>query len=83
MIMIILGITLIIISFMFSLDDDNSNLLIWFICFWGSILLFVGILLKSPTAMELHAGKAVIKYEVIDGVKVDSIVVFKKKYETR
>lgn len=29
--------------------------------------------------MDLHAGKAVIKYEVVDGVKVDSTFVFKDK----
>lgn len=79
MIMIVLGITLIVLSFIISLDDDTSNIFIWFACFWGSILLFVGILLRIPTAMELHAGKAVIKYEIIDGVKVDSTFVFKNK----
>lgn len=79
MIIIVLGIILIVLSFLFSLDDDIPNPLIWFICFWGSLLLFVGILLKTPTAMDLHAGKAVIKYEVVDGVKVDSTFVFKDK----
>ncbi len=48
-------------------------------CFWGSVLLFVGILLSIPTAMDLHTGKAVLKYEVVDGVKVDSTFVFKDK----
>ena len=79
MIMIVLGIILIVLSFLFSLDDDTPGLLIWFMCFWGSVLLFVGILLRSPTAMDLHSGKAVIKYEIVDGVKVDSTFVFREK----
>lgn len=77
--MIVLGIILLVLSFIISLDNDAPNILIWFVCFWGSMLLFVGIFLKIPTAMELHAGKAVIKYEVVDGVKVDSIFVLKDK----
>lgn len=79
MIMIVLGITLVVLSFIISLDDDTPNIFIWFVCFWGSMLLFVGIILRIPTAMDLHAGKTVIKYEVIDGVKVDSTFVFKDK----
>jgi len=27
--------------------------------------------------MDLHAGKAVIEYKVVDGVKVDSMFVFR------
>ena len=77
MIMIVLGIILLVLSFIFSLDDDAPNLFIWFICFWGSVLLFVGIILRIPTAMDLHSGKAVIKYEIVDGIKVDSTFVFR------
>lgn len=46
-------------------------------CFWGSLLLLAGIFSGTPTAMDLHAGKAVIKYEIVDGVKVDSTFVFR------
>lgn len=77
--MIVLGFILIILSFLISLDDDNSNIFIWFVCFCGSVLLFFGILLNTPTAMDLHTGKAVLKYEIVDGVKVDSTFVFKDK----
>lgn len=79
MIMIVLGFILLVLSFIISLDNDTPNILIWFVCFWGSMLLFIGILLRIPTAMDLHAGKAVIKYEVVDGVKVDLTFVFKDK----
>ena len=77
MIIIILGIILYIVSFIISLNNDTSNILIWFICLWGSMLLLIGICLKVPTAMDLHAGRAVIQYKVVDGVKVDSTFVFR------
>ena len=75
--MIIFGIILYIVAFIISLDNDNSNILIWFACLCGSMLLFIGFFNIIPTAMDLHAGKAVIKYEVVDGVKVDSTFVFR------
>lgn len=74
---IIFGFIFFILSLIFSLDDDTSNILIWFMCFWGSVLIVAGIFSKTPTAMDLHAGKAVIKYEIVDGVKVDSTFVFR------
>lgn len=77
MVMIVLGVICFILSFIISLDDENSNILIWFICVWGSLFLIAGIFLRIPTAMDLHTGKAVIKYEVVDGIKVDSTFVFK------
>lgn len=77
MILIVFGIICFILSFIFSLDDDTSNIIIWFMCFWGSLLLLAGIFSGTPTAMDLHAGKAVIKYEIVDGVKVDSTFVFR------
>ena len=79
MVMIVLGITLVVLSFIISFDDDHSNIFIWFTCFCGLIFLFAGILSRIPSAMDLHAGKAVIKYEIVDGVKIDSTFVFKNK----
>ena len=79
MILIILGIILVVVAFIISLNDENSNIFIWFACLWGSMLILVGILSRIPTAMDLHAGNAVIKYEIVDGVKVDSTFVFKDK----
>ena len=32
----------------------------------------------QPTAMDVYQGKTTLEYKVIDGVKIDSIVVFKK-----
>ncbi len=36
----------------------------------------------EPTAMDVYQGKTTLKYEVIDNVKVDSVVIFKtNEYE--
>lgn len=32
---------------------------------------------QKPTAMDVYQGKTTLEYKVVDGVKVDSIVVFK------
>lgn len=49
---------------------------VWGLCILGFAFIFI-VLIQEPTAMDLHAGKAVIKYEVVDGVKVDSTVIFR------
>lgn len=33
---------------------------------------------KVPTAMDVYKGKTTLQYTIVDGVKIDSIVVFKK-----
>ena len=33
---------------------------------------------NMPTALDVYQGKTTLKYEVIDGVKVDSVVVWKE-----
>lgn len=35
--------------------------------------------LSRPTAMDVYKGKTVLQYKIIDGIKTDSIVVFKLK----
>ena len=32
---------------------------------------------KTPSAMDVYRGKTTLKYTIVDGVKVDSVVVFK------
>ena len=44
------------------------------------IMCICGIISKSrPKAMDVYQGKTTIEYTIRDGVKVDSIVVFKKE----
>lgn len=49
-----------------------------------TILLFIESMLiaciidgQNPTAMDVYEGKTTLEYKVVDGVKVDSVVVFK------
>lgn len=32
---------------------------------------------KLPTAMDVYQGKTALQYTVVDGMKIDSVVVFK------
>ena len=44
------------------------------------IICICGIISKSrPKAMDVYQGKTTLEYTIKDGVKVDSIVVFKEK----
>lgn len=33
---------------------------------------------KFPTAMDVYQGKTTLQYTIVDGIKIDSVVVFKK-----
>ena len=33
---------------------------------------------KFPTAMDVYQGKTTLQYTIVDGSKIDSVVVFKK-----
>lgn len=66
------------VALLWSFDGDGYEFLIWAVCFVGMIAIFV-YFLGIPTAMDLHSDKAVIKYEIVDGVKVDSTFVFREK----
>lgn len=46
------------------------------------IICICGIISKSrPKAMDVYQGKTTIEYTIRDGVKVDSIIVFKESYD--
>ena len=54
--------------------------------FGGTILVFVGVIIlrciEPPiTPMDVYQGKTTLKYEVVEGVKVDSIVVWKENFK--
>lgn len=74
---IIFGFIFFIIA-LFLAADDYEPMIVWGLCVLGLIFIFISIM-HEPTAMDLHAGKAVIKYEIVDGVKIDSTFVFKNK----
>lgn len=47
--------------------------------FFGSFILVSGLSDSNPTAMDVYKGKTSLEYTVVDGVKVDSCVIFKKE----
>lgn len=47
----------------------------------GVLLMAIVISIISITPMDVYQGKTTLKYEVIDGVKVDSTVVWKDEFK--
>lgn len=41
-------------------------------------LCIIGLLIEEPTAMDVYKNKTTLKYTVVDGIKQDSVVIFKK-----
>ena len=57
-----------------------------FICAFGAIIcVYVMISIADrnyrPTAMDVIEGKTTMEYKIIDGVKVDSILIFKPEFK--
>ena len=48
------------------------------LCILEILLIFERISKGNPTAMDVYQGKTTIKYTIRDGIKVDSVVVFKE-----
>lgn len=47
----------------------------------GILLMAIVISIISITPMDVYQGKTTLKYEVVDGVKVDSVVVWKDDFK--
>lgn len=43
------------------------------------LILFIIKIGSQPTAIDVYQGKTTLKYEVVDGIAVDSVVIFKKQ----
>lgn len=74
LIMLLSGISIIVISL-----SDRSKAL-----FMISIMIFilsVTLLIRDfhPTAMDVYQGKTTLKYTIVDGIKTDSVVIYKQK----
>lgn len=82
MVQIIISLVICIICSIWNIniDDDDSQKAVSILIAMIFAMIFLGGLHSlSPSAMDVYAGKTTLKYEVVDGVKVDSIVVFKDK----
>lgn len=77
---ILIASLMVLITLIVSLcTDDNEGVkvgavIIAFITF----LCIIGLGIDEPTAMDVYQGKTTLKYTVVDGIKQDSIVIFKK-----
>ena len=75
---ILFSICLVVTIFFTRADSD-----FFVLCFGGTCAFLISLLVVAiihdwtPTAMEVYQGKTILKYTVVDGVKVDSTVVWK------
>lgn len=86
-VVIIGSIILILICTIIAIYDNNKNAKFDVGIFLGiilSMLLAIEVVLLSsiledpkPTAMDVYRGKTTLEYTIRDGIKIDSIVVFK------
>lgn len=67
-----------------SADDKNHRFFSVFLLIISAIILAELVSLYEnrniPTTMDVYQGKTTLEYKVVDGVKVDSVVVFKDKF---
>lgn len=81
MVQIIISGVICVLCFIWNIntDDNDQKALSILIAMIFAMIFLGGLHSLSPSAMDVYAGKTTLKYEVVDGVKVDSIVVFKDK----
>ena len=91
-VILILGIAhivLIVQCIKWNSEDENGSYGLGMACGFSIAALFaleMGCICKSiydqePKAMDVYQGKTTIEYTIRDGVKVDSIIVFKESYD--
>lgn len=84
---IIIGIILIFLVFLtFYISKRNDGkfddgvtlgLIIMLLFYTEAFLIYCSDNKPNPTAMDVYQGKTTLEYKVVDGVKVDSVVIFK------
>lgn len=83
---IIVGIILIFLAFLAAYIGGSKNGYFGGITLGMIIAMFVFVEVSLivniagnpyPTAMDVYQGKTTLEYKVVDGVKVDSVVIFK------
>lgn len=81
MVQIFISLIICALCFIWNINtDDNSQKAVSLLLSMIFAMVFLsGLRSFSPTAMDVYAGKTTLKYEVVDGVKVDSTIVFKDK----
>lgn len=68
-----------------SADDKNHRFFSVFLLIISVIILAELVSLYEnrniPTTMDVYEGKTTLEYKVVDGVKVDSVVIFKEEFK--
>lgn len=63
-----------------DVDDDNYGISAIGAIGIAAILIYIGITISNtPEAMDVYQGKTSLKYTIVDGEKVDSVVVWKQE----
>lgn len=88
---VIIGIELIAIIDCIKLNREGEPYSWGFFCGWTTFALIVLEIMciceivsePLPKAIDVYQGKTTLEYTIVDGVKVDSVVVFKDNYDKK
>lgn len=67
-----------LIKYVYDEDKDSLHTFALFVIVAFAITIIV-INANNPAAISVYRGETTLKYTIVDGVPVDSVVVFKKK----
>ena len=79
MIIILLILSFLAVSGMCTTEYDDMISKIIFGLILGTLLIGSAYYFSKPTALDVYQGKTTLQYTIIDGIKTDSIVIFKDK----
>lgn len=78
-IILVLSLVILIILIVSLCTDDEEGVKVsTFITTFITLLCIIGLLVDEPTAMDVYQNKTTLKYTVVDDIKQDSVVIFKK-----
>ena len=88
---IILGVLILALFFLGTYIAERCNCGVNTVIFIGAVIIILlvielclVVIIKekpTPSALDVYQGKTTIEYTIRDGVKVDSIIVFKESYD--
>lgn len=77
MLLSVISVIVIPLSDVLLSDGSKALFLISMMIFILSVILLIGDF--HPTAMDVYQGKTTLKYTIVDGIKTDSVVIYKRK----
>ena len=67
-----------LIVFLCCLANEESFSSILGVAFTFGCVVYMIFIVDEPSAMDVYRGKTTLEYTIVDGVKIDSVVVYKK-----